>query len=183
MYTPFKKRATEYLRDGEPLLAVVTPDFFQTLLSEHMKSGSLFDRLTKIIGTPGSGKTTLSKLLQFENALIVSRRREDHSDIYDFLRQLGVIQGTSFIPARWITRLPMESEYREFWELPYEPLIKNQLLLRFVQARAVLGWIRDLKLTETPARSVMPLLREHSPAAIRASGVRAALRWTQFRRV
>ncbi|WP_236736261.1 hypothetical protein [Agrobacterium tumefaciens] len=41
-------------------------------------------------------------------------------------------------------RIPMESEYREFWELPYETAVKTKLVLSLIQARAILGLIRTL---------------------------------------
>jgi hypothetical protein len=37
-------------------------------------------------------------------------------------------------------RLPLESDYQEIWQLPYTERIKGDLLLRFIQARAALGW-------------------------------------------
>src|SRR3546814_7013812 len=46
-------------------------------------------------------------------------------------------------------RLPMESEYRDFWELPYEPGIKTKLAFWLVQARAMLGLIRNLTANRT----------------------------------
>src|SRR3546814_4971145 len=41
-------------------------------------------------------------------------------------------------------RLPMESEYRDFWELPYEALVKNKLLWTAIQAKTILALIRQL---------------------------------------
>lgn len=38
----------------------------------------------------------------------------------------------------------MESEYREFWELPYDPAVKTKLVLSLIQARAILGLVRTL---------------------------------------
>ena len=65
MANPFEKRATEYLRDDEAFLAVVTPEPLATFLQKPAKEGRLYDRLAMIIGTPGSGKTTLARLFQF----------------------------------------------------------------------------------------------------------------------
>lgn len=169
MYTPFKKRATEYLRDGETLLAIVTPDFFSTLLEQPIRDGSLFDRLVRVVGTPGSGKTTLAKLLQFENAAIVARRREEHREVFDFLESVGAVVRGQLIPSRLTTRLPMESEYREFWELSYEPASKNQLLLNFIQARTVLNWLQQLKTSEISLTSLEMVIRNEYLVSARAS--------------
>src|SRR3546814_13265300 len=43
----------------------------------------------------------------------------------------------------------MESEYRDFWELPYEPIVKTKLAFWLVQARAMLGLIRNLMANRT----------------------------------
>ena len=65
MANPFEKRATEYLRDDEAFLAVVTPEPLVTFLEKPAREERLYDRLTMIIGTPGSGKTTLARLFDF----------------------------------------------------------------------------------------------------------------------
>jgi hypothetical protein len=38
----------------------------------------------------------------------------------------------------------MESEYRDFWELPYEPAVKTKLVLALIQARTVLELVRNI---------------------------------------
>ena len=68
MANPFEKRATEYLRDDEAFLAVITPEPLATFLQKPAEEERLYDRLAVIIGTPGSGKTTLARLFQFTNA-------------------------------------------------------------------------------------------------------------------
>ena len=65
MDNPFRKRATEFLRDDEAFLAIVTPEPIQYFLSEPGKEGRLYDRLVLLRGTPGSGKTTLARLFEF----------------------------------------------------------------------------------------------------------------------
>ena len=61
MSNPFEKRATEYLRDDEAFLPVVTPEPLVTFFRKPAREGRLYDRLAMIIGTPGSGKTTLAR--------------------------------------------------------------------------------------------------------------------------
>ena len=65
MSNPFEKRATEYLRDNEAFLALVSPEPLTTFFEKPAKEERLYDRLAVIIGTPGSGKTTLARLFQF----------------------------------------------------------------------------------------------------------------------
>ena len=65
MANPFQERAAEYLRDAEAFLTMVTPEPLVTFLEEPAKEGCLYDRLAMIIGTPGSGKTTLARLFEF----------------------------------------------------------------------------------------------------------------------
>lgn len=59
MVNPFEKRATEYLRDDEAFLAVVTPEPLATFFQKHAEEGKLYDRLTTIIGTPGAERRRL----------------------------------------------------------------------------------------------------------------------------
>src|SRR3546814_12570515 len=56
-------------------------------------------------------------------------------------------------------RVPMESEYRDFWELPYEPIVKPKPAFWLVQARAMLGLIRTLIANIT--RDLAPPSQDH----------------------
>lgn len=47
-------------------------------------------------------------------------------------------------PVVAAVRIPMESEYRDFWELPYDKDVCTKLAFRLLQARAILGLIRGL---------------------------------------
>ena len=42
-------------------------------------------------------------------------------------------------------RLPLEAEYREFWEFPYSDDLKARLMIALLQARTVLVWLRNLQ--------------------------------------
>jgi hypothetical protein len=158
--------------DGEAFLSTVAPDFFSTFLKPHAVKGQLFDRLVRIVGTPGTGKTTLAKLLQYQNANIVANRRDEQAfrDLYAFLCEIGFIAPDGRSVSKILVRLPMESEYRTFWNLPYEEEIKNQLLYAFVQSRAVINWLRQLAASGTPISDVQIDPREHSLAAVEAAG-------------
>src|SRR3546814_19319745 len=47
-------------------------------------------------------------------------------------------------PAVAAVRVPMESEYRDFWELPYDDAIKTKMALWLVQARTIPALLRGL---------------------------------------
>ena len=48
------------------------------------------------------------------------------------------------VPTVAAVRIPMESEYRDFWELPYEAAVKTKLILSLIQARTILALVRNL---------------------------------------
>lgn len=147
MTNPFEKRATEYLRDDAAFLSVITPEPLYTFFETHAKSGALFDRLCMVIGTPGSGKTTIATLLQFQtvHALINSPNHTEYRVLQDALSKCKIIDGN--IPRILGCRIPMESEYREFWELPYSEEVKVGLLKSFLQSRSLIFWLKSLKNT------------------------------------
>ncbi|MGY4645032.1 hypothetical protein [Cellulomonas sp. URHB0016] len=170
MVNPFEKRASEYLRDDEAFLSVVSPEPLTTYFGGHARNGTLLDRLVVIYGTPGSGKTTLSRLFQF--SAITALRRSPSSDGYrailDALRQCGAVRAGE--PAVLGYRIPLESEYREFWQLPYDDDLKFGLMTALVQARAVLGWMRSLQAAGADLEDVKVVAREGVFAGAEAIG-------------
>ena len=140
MSNPFEKRATEYLRDDVAFLSVVTPEPLHTFFEEHASSGSLFDRLCVVVGTPGSGKTTIAMLVQYRTilTLIANSDRAEYRPIQNALTGCKFIEGST--PKVLACRIPMESEYREFWELPYSKESRTGLLKSFLQSRAMISW-------------------------------------------
>lgn len=119
MINPFEKRATEYLRDDEAFLAVVTPEPLSTFFEKPAKDGRLYDRLAMVIGTPGSGKTTLARLFQYATLRTLLRNRglNTYKPLIDTLTACGALVDEQ--PVLLGGRLPLEAEYREFWEFPY----------------------------------------------------------------
>src|SRR3546814_7711031 len=68
-------------------------------------------------------------------------------------------------------RWPMESEYRDFWELPYEALVKNKLLWTAIQAKTILALIRQLTTGGTRTiEDVEFIFKEEAEAAIELIG-------------
>lgn len=149
MTNPFLHRATEFIRNDSAFLAIVSPEPLTTFVANHPKKSLLFDRPVRVIGSPGSGKTMMASLVEFR---LVETILRDQSSISN--RALGgALAASGFTDGRKplvaAIRLPMESEYRDFWELPYEPQVKTRLVLSLVQARAVLKLVQNLTANRT----------------------------------
>ena len=173
MANPFEKRATEYLRDDEAFLAVVTPEPLVTFLEKPAKEERLYDRLAMIIGTPGSGKTTLARLFEFTTlrTLLRSRHLNSYRPLVDILTSCGAIRDEH--PTLVGGRLPLEAEYREFWELPYSEKLRAHLMMQLLQARAVLVWLRHIQDSGVPLDEVEIVPRADAHAAVAYVGGRA----------
>lgn len=170
MANPFEKRATEYLRDDEAFLAVVTPEPLSTFFQKPAREGKLYDRLVMIIGTPGSGKTTLARLFQFSTLQTLLRNTglNTYKPLIDTLSACGAIVDEK--PTLVGGRLPLEAEYREFWEFPYPEDLKTGLMIALLQARTVITWLRNIEATGVPLATVAIVPREGAEAALTAIG-------------
>jgi hypothetical protein len=170
MANPFEKRATEYLRDDEAFLAVVTPEPLATFFQKPAKEGRLYDRLAMIIGTPGSGKTTLARLFQFSTLRTLLRNRDmnTYKPLIDTLSACGAIADQR--PTLIGGRLPLEAEYREFWEFPYPDELKTGLMIALLQARTVLAWLRNVQIAGVTLDQVKIIPRADAAAALTAIG-------------
>ena len=170
MDNPFERRATEQVRNEEAFLSLVSPEPITTHLRKFGATGQLYDRLVIVLGTPGSGKTTMAKLFEFPMVSILLRNSSSqaHRALLTALSECGSIQNGS--PTVLACRLPLESDYREIWELPYSEEFKDALLKAIVQARAILGWFRHLSRTGISPDKVQVLTTGGSDAAFEAIG-------------
>ena len=174
MANPFEKRATEYFRDDEAFLAIVTPEPLVTFLQQPANDGSLYDRLAIIVGTPGSGKTTLARLFQFRTlmTLLSNRNMANHKPLLDTLTRCGAIENER--PTRIGGRIPLEAEYRDFWELPYPEEFRTGLMITLLQARTVLAWLRNIQAADVSLDHVEIAPRAGADAALTAIGGKRA---------
>jgi hypothetical protein len=141
---PFQRRATEFLRDDEAFLAIVSPEPVTFYLKKPGQAGRLYDRLVLMRGTPGSGKTTLARLFEYPSlaALLRNSSVSTYQALVGALTECGAVKDEQ--PTVLGCRLPLETDYREFWEFPYSEGLKLGLMAGLIQARAVLGWLRHL---------------------------------------
>ena len=144
MINPFEKRATEFLRNDSAFLSVVAHEPLDTFFLGPAESGSLFDRLCTVIGTPGSGKTTIATLMQYGmiRSLVSSPNHDQHALLKKALTDCRILDNGKIQVLA--CRIPMESEYRDFGELHYSEDIKLGLLKSFLQAKSVLLWLNSL---------------------------------------
>ena len=119
MANPFLRRATEYVRDDASFLAIVSPAPLTTFLAKSQHKDEMFELPVRIIGEPGSGKTMLAKLAEFRMVDAIARdlSSSTNRDLAGALGDVGFLVGG--VPHVAAVREPMESDYRDFWDLPY----------------------------------------------------------------
>src|SRR5688572_9863520 len=169
MDNPFLKRATEYFRDDEAFLAVLSPEPIRYFLRDYT-STALYERLVNIRGTPGSGKTTLARVFEYPTltALLRNSSIGTYQPLLDTVTRCGaVVDGRAAVLG---CRLALETDYRDVWEFPYAENVKLTLTNTLIQARAVLAWIRHLQNAGFPPESITIEARADADAATLAIG-------------
>lgn len=170
MDNPFQRRATEFLRDDEAFLAIVSPEPVTLYLKNPGTAGRLYDRLVLMRGTPGSGKTTLARLFEYPSLIALLR----NSSVSSYQALVGALTECQVLinkqPAVLGYRLPLETDYREFWEFPYQDSLKLRLMTALIQARSVLGWLRHLSTTGVQLADVEILPRPGAETIIESIG-------------
>jgi hypothetical protein len=174
MSNPFEKRATEYLRDDEAFLSVVTPEPLDAFYTKYAEAEALYDRLVFIVGTPGSGKTTISRLFQYTTLDTIIKKLDFESikDTASSLARCKAIEGRQVKILG--CRLPLEGDYRIFWELPYPEEIRHGLMISLLQARAVLGWLRSVEETLGSLEGVTIIPKADAQASLAQIGGKKA---------
>ncbi len=170
MENPFYKRATEYLRDDDEFLAVVTPEPVLRFLKEPADTGRLYDRLVRLWGTPGSGKTTIGRLFEFSalSALGRASALPSYKDLAAAMVECHALVDQA--PILLGCRLPLETSFRDFWELPYPEPVRFRLMKAFLQAKAILAWWRQLGEVGVPVDEVRIVPRPGSESRLSSIG-------------
>ena len=153
MANPFLRRATEYVRDDVSFMAIVSPAPLTTFLAKHPNKDELFELPVRIIGEPGSGKTMLARLAEFKmvEAILGDLSNKTNGELAAALADAGFLSDAK--PKIAAVRVPMESDYRDFWELPYNDKVKTKLALWLIQARTMLALLRNLTANKTRSLS------------------------------
>ena len=132
---------------------------------------AMFDLPVRVIGSPGSGKTMMASLVEFKlvEAILRDQNSSGNRLLAAALNESGFTDDD--VPLIAAVRLPMESEYRDFWELPYEDSIKTRLIASLIQARAVLGLVRNLTASRQRSASEITFhTREDAAAQLTSIG-------------
>ena len=117
MVNPFKKRATEYFRDDAAFLSVIAPEPLRIFFGKHPKAEKLYDRLSMIVGTSGSGKTMISRLLQYQTIqTLLENPSSTNKSLTNAPIECGIIEKSENTSSSKFVgcRILMEAEYRDF---------------------------------------------------------------------
>jgi len=167
---PFEKRASEYFRNEDAFLSVVSPEPLAIFLKPHAVTDGLYDRLVLMRGAPGSGKTTMAQLFEYHRIATLLR----HTGNASYTPLIATLVDCRAIeegrPTLVGCRLALESGYRDVWQFPYPDELKTRLLTRLIQARAVLAWFRNLELGGVKPENVRLVPRGGHAAAAEAIG-------------
>jgi hypothetical protein len=169
---PFEKRASEHIKDDLAFLPYITPEPVLTHLEQYAKQKSLFERLVLMIGSPGSGKTTLARLFTYPTLTTLIRKTtifDQSKALIDAMIACGALMPDT-TPAVAGLRIPMESGYRGIWDLRYGEELRHKLLFSLIQSRALLGWLRGFEQNGIDLDQVQLIARPDATAALEAIG-------------
>lgn len=165
MYNPFRKRASENLPNSDAFLPLVSHAPVEYILQNH-SGDDLLGKLAFLLGTPGSGKTTFGRLFEFESLMTLHHMVTNPSfkNLAKVLSDFGAISESG--PSILAARLPMDAEYREIWELPYDESVKRGLFLNLLQSRCVLTWCNALSDQSVADNAIEIVTTRQSPGAL-----------------
>lgn len=180
MDNPFKKRRTELVSDRRTMLSLVSPTPIDEFFREDR--ADLIEKLTLVVGTPGCGKTTIAQVVEFESlaTLCFATGNPINKDLLDVLTLNGLIAND--MPVILGHRLSMVTNFRDFWELPYEESTRTALLRAFVQAKAVLGWFRQLEAMDIRPEDVEIVLGANAESVGTVTGADDPVKFRQYAR-
>jgi len=161
MPNPFRKRATEYISEPVALLPLVSQRPIGDFLSKDAEA--IFEKLTVIVGSPGCGKTTIARVMEYDCLFELSQNPDHNKALTAVLHDHEVLVDGR--PGLLAHLLPMTSDFRAIWELPYTPQLKSSLLRSFVQSKAVLGWFRRLVASGVALSDIEVLTRRDTESA------------------
>lgn len=162
MDNPFERRASENILEPRALLPLVSPNPMEYFYSPEKRA--LFEKLTMWVGSPGCGKTTIARILEFDSLWEICRSQGKlNRELETFLASINAIDDG--MPMLITHRIPMTTNFRSIWELPYEVNLREALLRAFVQSKAVLGWLRQLERAEIQFNDVEIIFNDNSESA------------------
>lgn len=147
----FLRRASEQLREPVAFLGIVSPEPVRFYLKP--KVAVLYDRPVLLEGTPGSGKTTLARLFDYEiiHTLLENDAIPNRKQLLAILTECGAIADGQI--AILGARVSLESDYREIWDFDYPLEVRHALTTALIASRAVQLWIRSLERCGIPLGS------------------------------
>lgn len=91
----------------------------------------------------------LARLAEFKmvEAILRDLSNKTNRELAGALANAGFLSDAK--PKVAAVRIPMESDYRDFWELPYDGKVKTKLALWLIQARTMLALLRSLTANKT----------------------------------
>ncbi|WP_428509487.1 hypothetical protein [Roseateles sp.] len=180
MDNPFKKRRTELITDRRTLLALVSSVPFEEFFEPEKKQ--LLEKLTLVVGTPGCGKTTIAQVVEFESLynLCLDTASPINRDLVDVLTGHELIRDG--LPAILGHRLPMSTNFRDIWELPYSDQTRLALLRAFLQSKAVLGWFNQLDVMGVSLEHVEIVMGANSESVFTTTGADRAETFREYAR-
>ncbi len=179
MQNPFKKRATEFIEDAASFVSITSSLPLKLFFEGY--STELFDRLVTVVGSPGSGKTTLARLMDIETLFkLLTLSSPNSKSLRSALVEYQIIDNS--YPRFLSYRLPSSSNLRDIWELPYSEKLRSMLLRSFIQAKAILGWMRKLEKVGINIANIHIIAKEGSEAQSNLLHADNAIEFRQYAR-